>query len=271
MNTKYFISFFCLFITVYSCTTEKQIQWPSKTAQISGSAFYSASATMNWKQRDSLAFEAFDNGNTPDFFKKFKPVHTSIYDSSTGKTIKATYYVSPDYFSIGTNNNWARVCITPQTAQRIADRLNCFLPTIKMVDDIYQAAKIKLAPVPMLAFRDSTPVMWQHHLIIEGQRQGKKGLIAGIKKDVVISEKVALNTKPDRVAIYGWHQTNGKPIQPLYTGHVNWYVDYSQGTRLVYNYIKVNGRNMHYTDVLKHPILKKLLCNEELCNFYKYY
>ena len=26
---------------------------------------------------------------------------------------------------------------------------------------------------------------------------------------------------------------DGKPIQPLYTGHVNWYVDYSHGVRLV--------------------------------------
>ncbi len=271
MNIKYFILFIYLFVLGFSCTTTKQVQWPSKTATVSGAAFYTAAAAMNWKQRDSLALAAFNNGNIPAFLKKFKPVHTSIFDSSSGKTIKATYYVSPDYFSIGTDNNWARVCITPQTAQKIADRLNCFLPTAKMVDDIYQAAKIKLPPVPMFAFRDSTPVMWQHHLIIEGQRQGKKGLIAGIKKDVVISEKVALNAQPDRVAIYGWHQPGGKPIQPLYTGHVNWYVDYSQGTRLVYNYIKVNSSNMHYTEVLQHPVLKKLLCNEELCNFYKYY
>ena len=51
-------------------------------------------------------------------------------------------------------------------------------------------AKVKLEPVPMYAFRDSTPTMWQHHLIIEGQRKGRKGLIAGIKKDVVISGKI---------------------------------------------------------------------------------
>ena len=58
-----------------------------------------------------------------------------------------------------------------------------------MVDDIYKAAKVKLEPVPMYAFRDSTPTMWHHHLIIEGQRKGRKGLIAGIQKDVVISGK----------------------------------------------------------------------------------
>ena len=128
-------------------------------------------------------------------------------------------------------------------AQKIADSFDCFLPTRKMVDDIYKAAKIKLEPVPMYAFRDSTPTMWHHHLIIEGQRKGRKGLIAGIKKDVVISGKISRDQRPDRVAIYGWHKLDGKPIQPLYTGHINWWVDYSQGIRLVYRKIKV-GRKM---------------------------
>jgi hypothetical protein len=91
-----------------------------------------------------------------------------------------------------------------------------------MVDDIYKAAKVKPEPVPMYAFRDSTPTIWHHHLIIEGQRGGRKGLIARIKKDVVITGKILRDPKQDRVAIYGWHKPDGKPIQPLYTGHVNW-------------------------------------------------
>ena len=225
---------------------------------------------MNWQQRDSLVLLAFSNGNIPSFLKKFSAIHTSIIDTATRKTIRATYYVSPDYFSIGNNKDWARVCITPQAAQKIADSLQCFLPTTKMVDDIYKAATIKLTPVPLFANRDSSPVMWQHHLMIEGQRQQRKGLIAGIKKDVVISEKITSNLKLNRVAIYGWHQPDGQPIQPLYSGHVNWYVDYSQGIRLVYEYIKVDGKWMKYTDVLNDPKLKSLLCNEQLCNFYRY-
>ncbi|WP_204310148.1 hypothetical protein, partial [Enterobacter cloacae] len=84
-----------------------------------------------------------------------------------------------------------------------------------------------LDPVPMYIFRDSTVTMWQHHLIIEGQRKNRKGLIAGIKKDVVITDLLTRSSKPNRVAIFGWHKPDGIPIQPLYTGHVNWYVDYS--------------------------------------------
>jgi len=61
--------------------------------------------------------------------------------------------------------------------------------------------------------------MWQHHLIIEGQRKGKKGLISGIKKDVVLSANL-LTAIPNQnhEAIYGWHKPDGKAIQPLYTG-----------------------------------------------------
>ncbi len=152
----------------------------------------------------------------------------------------------------------------PMAAQQIADSLNCFLPTKKMVDIIYEQAKVKLAPIPMFAYRDSSVIMWQHHLMIEGQRQGRKGLIAGIKKDVVISPSMLKDSKQDRVAIYGWHLLNGTPIQPLYSGHVNWYADYSHGARLVYRKIKINGREMDYTSVMTHPIYYKLLSDEDM-------
>ena len=156
------------------------------------------------------------------------------------------------------------------TAQRIADSLHCFLPTRKMVNDIYLQAKVVLEPVPLFAFRDSALVFWHHHLIIEGQRKGRAGLIAGIKKDVVISDKLTRSEKTDRVAIYGWHKLNGRPIQPLYTGHVNWYVDYSHGVRLVYRRIRVGKQWMDYTEVMKHPVYRKLLCDELHCDVTRY-
>lgn len=225
---------------------------------------------MKWAARDSFALEQVLAGNVPGFLKKFMAIHVSVEDSTTGRTIRATYYAAPDYLCIGNDQDWARINITPMTAQRIADSFQCFLSTRKIADDIYQAASIKLEPVPLYAYRDSTPTMWHHHLIIEGQRKGRKGLIAGIKKDVVISGKISRDAKPDRVAIYGWHKPDGKPIQPLYTGHINWWVDYSQGIRLVYQKIKVEGNWMDYTDVLKHPVLQKLLCDETFCDFYRY-
>lgn len=264
---KYFPIFFLLLF--FSCRPQLYINTRQKV-QLSGTDFYKTAAAYNWQQRDSLAVATILSGDVPAFLKKLIPIHVSITDSSTGKKIKAMYFVTPDYVSIGSKKDWARIPLTPMAAQKIADSFHCFLPTPKMVDDIYNAAKVKLEPVPMYAFRDSTVTMYQHHLMIEGQRKGRKGLIAGIKKDVVISGKITRDGKPNRVAIYGWHKPDGKPIQPLYTGHVAWYVDYSHGIHLVYNKIKINGKWMDYISVLKDPILCKLLCSEEYCDFYKY-
>ena len=93
-------------------------------------------------------------------------------------------------------------------------------------------------------------------------------LVAGDKKDVVISRRLVVAT--NNVAIYGWHKTNAVPIQPLFLGHAWWWVDYSQGIRLIYRMIKVDGKWMDYIDVLKDPVLQKLLCDEEFCDFYRY-
>jgi hypothetical protein len=256
-----------------ACSSVKQMHWAEhrNTGVTQGAtAFYQTVAASKWRERDSLAKEMILAGNYPSLLKKFVRIDVSVTDSSTGNQVKAHYYVAPDYLSLGTDEDWARIPLTPMAAQVIADSFYCFLPTRKMVDDIYAQSIVKLAPVPMYAFRDSSVTMWQHHLIIEGQRKGKKGLIAGIKKDVVLSGKVSRDPKPDREAIYGWHQLNGKPIQPLYTGHINWWVDYSHGIRLVYRTIWVDGKKMDYTAVMKDPVLQKLLCDESWCDFVRY-
>lgn len=265
----------CIFFLaeLLACTSTRTMRWPVVQEQASrkgGTAFYQQVAASKWRERDSVAEIEILSGNMPSFLRKFKRIDVSVPDSSTGKTIKAHYYVSPDYVSLGTDDDWARIPLTPMAAQVIADSFHCFLPTRKMVNDIYEQAVVKLAPVPMYAYRDSSVTMWQHHLIIEGQRKGRNGLIAGIKKDVVLSGKVSRDPKPNREAIYGWHKPDGKPIQPLYTGHINWWVDYSHGIRLVYRTIWVNGKAMDYAEVMKDTRFQKLLCDEEWCDFLRY-
>ena len=223
-----------------------------------GEAFFKQAVSYNWRERDSLALEYAMAGQVPDFYFNYVPV-TTTFKTADGKEVEATFYVAPDYFMVGTNANWARVPITPMAAQKIADAYGCFLPTPFMVDAIYKASTVKLAPVPMYAFRDSTITMWQHHLMIEGQRRGKKGLISGIKKDVVLSNKVLEHQRPNRVAIYGWHTLDGKPIQPVYSGHVNWYVDYSHGIRPIAKKVKIDGSWVDYTALFEAVKETKML------------
>jgi len=261
------ITFLC-FLT--ACNSPKHISLPHRSSNDeTGSEFYKSVFAINRVEREEIAKQEIMHGNVPSFLRKFVKIKTSI-TTAEGKKINAVYFVLPDYLSIGSDKDFARIPLTPMAAQSIADSLHCFLPTRKMVNDIYKAATVKLEPVPMYAFRDSAVTMYQHNLIIEGQRRLRKGLIAGIKKDVVISGKITRDPKPNRVAIYGWHKLDGKPIQPLYTGHINWYVDYSHGIRLVYRTIYVNKKPMDYIDVLKDKTLRSLLCDEDDCDFYRY-
>jgi len=163
-----------LTINVIACTPSKYFQLPISKANtdspVTGTGFYKTVVSSAWQQRDSVAVAAILAGNMPDFLKRFVRINTSITDSS-GKTVSAYYFVSPDYVSIGNNDDWARVPLTPMAAQIIADSFHCFLPTRKMVNDIYTQATVKLEPVPMYAFRDSSITMWQHYLIIRPLRQ----------------------------------------------------------------------------------------------------
>lgn len=270
------ISLIILLILCFGChSTVKILKTSSPALVISGNDFYQMVLSMRVEQRDSFALKCIMDGNIPSFLKKFERIKISMTDKHN-QQIEAILFVSKDYLSIGTNADWARVPLMPKTAQKIADAFNCFLPSRKIVNEIYKNSSVKLEPSPLVKDRDSSTTMLQHHQIIEQQRVGKSGLISGIKKDVVISGKLLQYPKNDRVAIYGWHKTDGNPIQPVYTGHVDWYVDYSHGIRLIYRKIKIISSNkkydqwMDYVDILKNPILKNLLCDEENCGFYHY-
>src|SRR3954453_9693538 len=111
------------FLAVFfiSCHHYKIVHGPSRSSSITGTEFYKTAFPFKWQQRDSFVVKEILSGNIPSFLKKFVRIDVRMTDSSTGKKIKATYYVSPDYLSVGTNDDWARINITPNAAQKIAD------------------------------------------------------------------------------------------------------------------------------------------------------
>jgi hypothetical protein len=152
--------------------------------------------------------------------------------------------------------------MTPQTAQRIADKFDAVLPTKRLVDDVYAAAAVKLKPSPMPNVRvaDTPDRYLSHQKTIEAQRAGQGGLVAGHKKDIVIGNMLA--RAPAKVVIYGWHQPNGKAIQPESSVHGNFYVDYSHGVRLVARQMMVDGKAKDIRDVLKDKELCWLVSDQ---------
>ena len=102
----------------------------------------------------------------------------------------------------------------------------------------------------------------KHNDLIEEQRGEvlRSALLAGIKKDVVLTNR--LNEKANRVAIFGWHYADGTPIQPLTIVHVNWYVDYSHGIRLVKRSMTVDGKPRDLKFLLHDATLHALVTDE---------
>lgn len=91
------------------------MNWPQRASSLNGNEFYYRACAMKWKERDSLVFYETLSGNDPSFLKKYIPVHVSITDSVTYKKVKAVFYVSPDYLSIGSDDGRAGIHITPDT------------------------------------------------------------------------------------------------------------------------------------------------------------
>ncbi|HBQ23346.1 MAG TPA: hypothetical protein DD656_06395 [Alphaproteobacteria bacterium] len=65
-----------------------------------------------------------------------------------------------------------------------------------------------------------------------------------------------------RVAIYGWHKSNGNPIQPLSTVHGAAYADYSHGLRLVSRTAYLNGQPTSLRDLMRNPVYAEFLNKE---------
>jgi hypothetical protein len=226
-----------------------------------GREFFDSLGKLSPAQREEAIAKEVLRGNVPDFLRTFTKVTVKAKDKA-GKEHTAVIGVMPDYLAVGTDTDFVRVPMTPQTAARIADAFGCALPTRKVVDEVYGSAVVKLEPKPMTADRESVATFLKHNVLIEEQRDGKKlgELVAGVKKDVVVSNRLA--EKPNRVAIYGWHKLDGKPIQPLTIVHGEQYVDYSHAVRLMKRVVVVDGKPQDVRHVLYSADLHPLLSDE---------
>jgi hypothetical protein len=196
-------------------------------------------------RRDQELVNDFLCGRTPEFLKDLQSVEVE----HNGDTI--TLCVSADYLSFGTDSNSIRFPLGMPAATELLGNSGFILPTAKIVDLIYEQSINKIAPRFMSPgpLMESTTYVRTHNNTIEGQLLNLDfGLTAGHKKDVVISNRLV--SKPNRIAIYGWHRLNGAPIQPLSTVHHLNYGDYSQGVRLVSDKAFLNNQLVNLKDLL---------------------
>lgn len=228
-----------------------------------GTAIMASIDTLVRAPREAVIERELLAGNIPSFLRTVRTVRDSTV-ASDGRLHVIEYDVMPDYLAIGDDDDFVRMPMTPPTAQAFADAYGYVLPTRRMVNAIWRAATVQLEPQPLTEAREASGTFVQHHRLIEAQRANahapRGALTAGIKKDVVVSNR--LLERANRVAIYGWHHQTGVPIQPLYVGHVDWYVDYSHGIRLVQRTMRVDGAPLSFEQIATDPVLHILVSDE---------
>ena len=241
---------------------------PRSATALTGSQFVTtiSSGTLSLTSRENMIFTEISNGNIPDFYRNLVPV--TSYATISGSPDSITYYVLPDYLAVGCDTNYFLCPMSPMLATQIADLTGCTLPTRKMVNDIWTAATVKLAPspIPPGPLMSTVPVFNDHNTTVKGQRDAVLGthplgnLVSGDKKDVVISNMIY--TTPNRVIIYGWIQLSGVPIQPMTNVHADTYMDYSHGIRLIQNAVTYHGSPNTIKNILQSSTSNPLLSDE---------
>jgi len=223
---------------------------------------------LNVQKREEAFFHVLVSGHVPDHVRNFVDVVTQFFDAK-GEEHSLTLRVLPDYLMIGDNVDNFRVPLWPTTAQKIADAWNCVLPTTKLVTMIWHSAKTKVSPQPWGPPYDasmmSTDRIVRHNSRINATIRamnvsGDLGLVAGHKKDVVMTNQLV--KKPKQVSIFGWHQSNGKPIQPLYLGHEREYSDYSHSIRLISFECLLDGCPEDLRTIMQDPVLSVAVSSE---------
>src|SRR4030095_339567 len=121
-----------------------ELPLPPRIAQMeSGTEFARRVSALSRAEREAEIEQAILKGNIPNRLRRFRLVRLPA-QGKDGRAV--TIFVSPDYLSVGSDEDWLWVPISPVMAQKIADRLDCVLPTPRMVDAVYHAAKVKLPP-----------------------------------------------------------------------------------------------------------------------------
>ncbi|MFH2030386.1 MAG: hypothetical protein ABIJ40_07110 [Bacteroidota bacterium] len=250
-------------------TMPKILNIPDRPADaMTGSAFMKLVENMSFSDREERIYQEISKGNIPDFLRSLVPIKRTFNDL-TGTSHTVSYEVMPDYLSIGSNDDYCRIPMGPITAQKAANLFGAVMPTKKLVDNIYIESEIKLAPVtytPVGNQNELVPKFVEHNSAIQNQFISARGihgqLIGGTKKDIVISNKIVDPARTHHVTIYGWHQLNGQPIQPLTNIHIDTYTDYSHGIRFLNSEFLLDNKPARVQDILKDGILYKILSDE---------
>lgn len=263
--------FFCL-----ACQPQAMdgplLDLPGRPADaLSGEEIVRAIGTLHYAAREERIYAEVALGNVPGWLRTLQPVR--ITGQVGGRMREVTFWVTPDYLAVGSDEDSFLIPLSPRTGQRIADLAGASLPTPAMVDAIWGAARVRLAPIriPPDEHMRTLRYIVRHDRLLQGQRMLRRVppgvFVAGHKLDVVrLTKRPAghgfLDEESDDdeiVGLYGWHRGDGEPIQPLFQVSMDSWPTFQQGIRLVDRKVLVDGVERDISDVLEDPELAALL------------
>jgi hypothetical protein len=230
---------------------------------ITGTEFAKQIWDVNGQFREDRICQALLDGHVPAWLRT--PVELDLNEH-------VQILVLPDVLCIGTSDDYLYIPAWPATYQKVANAWNACLITQKLSDLIWsKATHLAPNPLPPSVRMSSTEYYVMHSRVQQKQYGdvsgiGKGDFVAGHKKDVVVTP--SLLTHPKNVAIYGWHQSNGIPIQGgskhvvQVDAHSNTYVDYSHGCRLLCNTVYIDNEPIDISQVYQRQDLHSLFASE---------
>lgn len=229
-----------------------RLQLPPRPADApDGSEVASDIRGLEPEAREERILAEVARGNVPGWLRPLEPVEVP---GTEGRTSPDTFWVATDYLALGSEEDYLYVPLSPAAARRAAELAGASLPTPRLVDAIWSAAAGRLIPIRFRPNEDIGTVRYflRHNRLVQAQRRQHRArpgdLTAGHKLDVVAVREAtepqaagspgeggeAAIPAPDSGALYGWHHTDGTPIQPLYRVPADAPAHYSMGVRLVY-------------------------------------
>lgn len=190
---------------------------------------------LDLEEREERIYAEVARGNVPDWLR---PLHqVEVKTEVDGREREIRFWATSDYLSIGSDDDYFYVPLSPRTARRVAELAGASLPAPWMVDAIWSAARSRLVPIRIRPGEEMWGIRYfeRHNRLIRAQakqhrvRPGR--LVAGHKLDVVVPPP-SLADSVD-AALYGWHQTDGTPLQPLHPVEAESRPHFSMGVRLV--------------------------------------
>lgn len=214
------------------------------------------------EKREDQVYALAAAGNFPAFLRQWIELPVSC------DSIKGTVYVMPDYFCVGTDEDYLYTPMGAINAERIGVLFNARLPTAKLVQLMYDKSCAQVAQPwgPPYDASMSRTERWLQQttkvriaMRMTGAKPGE--LVEGHCKSIITSKKT-MDGKGQMLGFWGWFKADGKPIQGDSQAHGAGYCDYAHGAHYVMNEMVVEGEIMDMGEVLRHRDFYRLISDK---------